>query len=70
MKMATEIGEAKFVLIDEANDVFETFESEEELEEYLEEEGYDEDEVEDLRVFKIETEYKVNADSSYELEEV
>jgi hypothetical protein len=59
-------GNAKFVLIDNYNDLSEIFETEAEVETYLQEE-FDGD-VEDVRVFEVDTEYQVT--KKYELEEV
>lgn len=67
--MSARRGNAEYVLLNEENGTFETFDSEEDLQEFLEEEGFDTDETKELRVLSVDTEYRVNV-KSYELEEV
>lgn len=63
-------GKVEYVLIDVENDSYETFESMEDIEEYLDEEDYSEEDLEAVRVFAVETEFEVTLDSEYNFEEV
>ena len=60
--------DTKFVLIDDEGDV-NTFESENDLEEYLQDMEYDQDALDVTQVFAYTKEYRVKA-KGYELEEV
>lgn len=64
------MSKAKYVLVDDYAEVSEVFDSLEELEDFLEDEGYDEDTLDDVRVFEIDTEYRVVHNKDYDLEEV
>jgi hypothetical protein len=62
--------ETEYILLDEEDGTFETFDSADELEEYLADQGYESEDgfVPNLRVFSVDTEFKVKA--SFDLEEV
>lgn len=60
----------QYILIDDSTEEHFIFASEEELEEFLEDREYDEDTLEDVRVYRVDKEYEVEANSSFELKEV
>lgn len=68
ISMAARKGKMVFVLLNEDNGTYESFETEEELTDFLKEEDFDRNELEDVIVVEVETEYEVTP--SYELEEV
>lgn len=61
-------GETRYVLLNEDTGTYETFDTEEELIEFLKEEDFSSSELNDLRVISVDAEYEVTP--SYELEEV
>jgi hypothetical protein len=61
-------GNTLFVLLNEDNGTFETFEDEDDLKEFLEDEEFTRSELKDLRVVEVSSEYEVTP--SYELEEI
>jgi hypothetical protein len=65
-----DFDDAVYVLLDGDTDSFELFETEEDLEEYLEDNDYDEEMLENVRVFSLDEEYTVTFDKKYILEEV
>jgi hypothetical protein len=65
-----DMTDTEYILLDDEEGTFETFDDADELEEYLADQGFESEDgfVPNLRVFSVGTEYKVKA--SFDLEEV
>ena len=62
---------SEFYLINEDEDeVVTSFDTEDELEEFLKDNDYTEDDVEDLKVLEVNKEYRVVLDQEFSLEEI
>lgn len=67
--MTAHKGSVSYVLLNEENGTFDTFESEADLFRFVKREGFDADELEDLRVLEVTQEYEITT-RPYELVEV